>query len=464
MITLLLLVMNQLTPWSLTVLAYPFDVNGRVLTEDEIALSDVLISVYENPSGALVRISNTDAYGYFGIYNLASGSYNLVFEKKGYETYTKTISSSGSWINLGDMKMSYALQLSTTILSRVTPPGKTLVLPFTLSNAGEEEQECRLNITSPEGWKVKVTDINGELVGLRLPAGVTTTLNLEITVPLNASGENDISLRVSGLTTIDLSLTIKIEEEIQVAELKAKYPSQSVQLGSTINYMITIENPSQTDELFDLSAPEIPAGWEIVFKAVEAQEIGAVLITANGIETIIAEVTPALNSIPGEYLISIEAISKSIQGNITLTAIVTGAYDVDIDISALFMEIDAGTTETVTINVTNTGYSPLTNLEILITSTPSNWIVETSPLKHPTLDPNESIEFQISIQVPAEAARGDYLINFRPSMDQISQNELVEQQIRVTANPEAALGIYGLALVMVALAAVFLILMKFRRR
>lgn len=269
--TILLVVVFQLTPWSLIVTAQ-FDVNGRVISDDGTILSDVLIYVYTSGAGggSFVTISSVDPWGYFGIF-LGAGSYDLVFKKTGYVPYTTTISGSDTWINIGEVQMTTALQLSTTILNRVTSPGNTLVLPFTLSNAGEEEQECKLNITSPEGWKVKVTDINGELVGLRLPAGVTTTLNLEITVPLNASGENDISLCVSGLTTIDWSLTIIIEEEeIQIAELKAKYPSQSIPLGTTANYELTIENPSQTDELFDLSTSEIPSGWQIVFKAIES--------------------------------------------------------------------------------------------------------------------------------------------------------------------------------------------------
>ena len=467
--TLLLVVTIQLTLSSPTVLAAEFDITGRVFSDDRTVLSGVLISVYEKPNEILFTDFYTNADGYFNIYWIPSGTYDIVFEKKGYVTYTKTISSSKSWetINLGEVIIAKALQLSTTILSRVTTPGKTLVLLFTLSNAGEEEQECKLNITSPEGWKVKITDQNGELDGLRLPAGVTTTLNLEITVPLNATGENDINLRVSGLTAINWPLTIKIEEEeIQVAELKAKYPSQSVPLGTTANYPLTIENPSQSDELFDLFAPSIPAGWELVFKADEkSKEIGAVLIGAKETEILTVEITPSLNSTLGEYLIPIEAISTSARGSITLKTIVSGSYNARVRADLLFVEIQAATTETVTVTVTNTGYSPLTNVELLITSIPSSeWTVETTPLKQTTLNPNEAVDFQIYIRVPAEAARGDYLVELQPSMDQIAAEELESLEIRVTVNPETAWGIYGLALVMAALAFVFLVIMKFRRK
>ncbi|MFX0195139.1 MAG: NEW3 domain-containing protein [Candidatus Hodarchaeota archaeon] len=125
----------------------------------------------------------------------------------------------------------------------------------------------------------------------------------------------------------------------------------------------------------------------------------------------------------------------------------------------------AATTQTVTVTVTNTGYSPLTNVELLVTSIPSNeWTVEINPLKQTTLNPNEAIYFQVYIRVPAEAARGDYLVELQPSMDQIAAEELESLEIRVTVNPETAWGIYGLALVMVALAVVFLVIMKFRRK
>ena len=117
----------QLTPSSQTVLAdndKEFGVVGIVLTDDGTALSGVLISVYEIPSGSRVKISNTDSGGFFGIYNLPSGSYNLVFEKKGYVSVTKTISSVSSPIELGYVQMPKALQLSTTTSSRVASPGE----------------------------------------------------------------------------------------------------------------------------------------------------------------------------------------------------------------------------------------------------------------------------------------------------------------------------------------------------
>jgi len=579
---LLLAVVIQLTLLAPSVLAQDEDFHVQGIVEsaaDGTALSGVLISVYATPGGSLVKMSSTDVNGYISLRDIPAGSYNLVFEKQGYETYTTSISSTDETINLGFVRMSNALQLSSTASSRVTSSGKTLVLPFMLSNAGAEEEEIVFTIASPEGWDMKITDTNSELLMLQLPAGDTTSLNLEIEVPLDAMSEYNIQVTISGSKTLEWPLTIIVEEEdtqllgsdfpsksgrlgsiiefpvtiqnpfdvrtafrlemlnvpeawevairdidrelvnavllgpnqsinviveaeipenanegayaftvavtapyiadtmrLEVlviesfaeAKIQAKYPSQSVPLDSTVEYEITIENPSQTDELFSLSAPEIPVGWELVFKAVkedeQTQEIGAVLIEALEAENIIVEITPSLNSDLGEYLIPIEAISSGARGSITLKTIVSGSYDARVRVDSLFMEIQAATTETVTVTVTNTGFSPLTNVELLVTSAPNDWTVETSPLKHATLNPNEAVEFQVSIQVPAEAARGDYLVEFQPSIDQIAMEALEPPEIRVTVNPETAWGIYGLALVMAAFAVVFLIMMKFRRR
>jgi len=573
---MLLLALSLQLMLSPTVSSVEYPVTGKTLNEDGEALSKVTVFVHDTASGGLAGKAYTDSLGSFKI-DLPYGRYDLVFKKKGYATYTKTVSVAWPGVNLGDMQLSKALKLTITSSSRVANPGKNLALSFTLSNAGEEEEECTFNITSPEGWDVRVTDESGELAELRLPAGSTVSLNIEIAVPQNASGENGIKLTVIGSTIIELPVRIAVEEEetpllacefpsktgkpgsivnfqVQihnpfnvrtrfslaavfvpedwevlirntnqelvnevlletdqsinlvieaqvpknvsegnyeftlkvessycsdalvlkvsskgssvtaakyVVELKSKYPSQSVNLGTTARYPVTIKNLNQTDEVFELSALSIPPGWQIAFKTSEGQEVWAVLIEANGAETINVEITPSLNSTLGSYLIPIEAKSPRTRGVITLEAIVSGSYNIRIDVLPIYTQIKAGATQTITAKITNTGHSPITNVEIEIISSASGWKIETSPLKLSTLEPNEAKEFKVSIQPPEGTAPGDYLIKIKASSDQISSEE---QVIRVTVTPETAWGVYGAAMVAVAIAAIILVLKKFRRK
>lgn len=201
--------------------------------------------------------------------------------------------------------------------------------------------------------------------------------------------------------------------------------------------------------------------WEIVFKTNDDQEIQAVLISPLTTEKINVEVTPSLKSTPDTYSLTILAESIHIHGSVTLNAIIAGSYKVSMDVSSIYTKIKAGATQTINVEVTNTGYSPINNVNLELTASPEGWNVEISPFKISTLNPNEAETLKVSIQPPEGTAPGDYLIKIRTVSDEVSSGEEV---IRVTVSVGTTWGIYGIAMIAAALGIFVLVYKKFRRR
>ncbi|MCW4049094.1 MAG: NEW3 domain-containing protein [Candidatus Bathyarchaeota archaeon] len=539
-----------------------------VYFKSEVLVSDILSGKY------LFKVSTNDK-GAFKI-NVDRADYELVFKKRGYVTQSHTVSLGYARTfeySFGKIKFETCLKMESISSCRTVNPGERLVVPFQLFNEGEDDEDCLFHTIFPEGWEAVITDQIGEVESLNLSPSDSAQLNLEVFVSSTASGLNKVQLIIIGETTINQTLLLSVEEEVEAflsctypsisgqqgdtidfrvelsnpfyfearfgfeivlapecwnthvlnselekineiliegnsgceilveveiplnatlesyniilktssanhsdelylkvlveseeipdaAEIKAKYPSQSVQLGKKVVYPIMIENSLESEELFQLSAYDAPTGWDIVFKTGEGQEIQAVLISAGTTEEINVAVTPSLNSNPDTYSLTIVAESIHIQGSVTLNAIIVGSHEVSMDVSSIYTQIKAGSTQTINVKVTNTGYSPINNVKIEIPSYPEGWNIETLPLKISTLNPNEAETFQVSIQPPEGTAPGDYLIKVRTHSDQISTEEV----IRVTVSVGTTWGIYGIAMIAAALGIVVIVYKKFRRR
>ncbi|MEM2094434.1 MAG: NEW3 domain-containing protein, partial [Candidatus Bathyarchaeia archaeon] len=492
------------------------EISGRTVDDRGNKLSEAIVNLYDSSGTELISNAYSDEEGVFHLYFRSegepTGNYLVIFKKKGYVTYSKTLSI--TWpgkdvINLGDVQLSPSLKLTMTVTSRETAPGTRLDLPFTLSNVGKDEvEECSLLVSCPSGWDVKIVDENTPLTGLRLYPSSTIQLKLRVVVPVGASGENLLTLTAAGSINVSQMVTIIVTEgeesvlscqypsvsgylggtvsfqctvqnpfisdlrlglslesvpkgfrcyiknsekalvnEIQLQpgksigitvdveidrqaelglnefvlkatskdvnatlrlkimvreyagsiQIKSKYPSQVTTQGATVKFPISIRSFSQTEEVFTLSAEEAPTGWQISFKTQDGQEIRSLLIAADGVETINVFVTPSINCPPGTYRVPIEVSSERTSANATLETVVSGSYGISLDLSTIYLSIQAGSRQSLTAQIRNTGYSPLTNVEVVTTYLTSGWNFETAPLRVSVLEPNARVQFQITI-------------------------------------------------------------------
>jgi uncharacterized membrane protein len=239
----------------------------------------------------------------------------------------------------------------------------------------------------------------------------------------------------------------------------SKYPSQSITLGKTTVYPLTISNPG-TKQLVALKAEGVPSGWTVAFKTSEGKQINSILVEAESIESVNFEVTPSLSSTKSTYTFTVTSTGDYSSGKIALDASIGGSYGLTMTVDSLYFATNAGSTYSESITLTNTGYSSLNNLQLSLTY-PSGWTVTSTPIKLTTLDPNKKATFTLSITTPSGTAAQDYLVQLTATSDEV---ETSQQSIRVTVNVESSLSIYGIILLVVAAGAFALLYKKMRRR
>jgi len=139
---------------------------------------------------------------------------------------------------------------------------------------------------------------------------------------------------------------------------------------------------------------------------------------------------------------------------------VTGAYDVELELSTLYTTITIGACIEFTVEVTNMGHSPLTSL-YLDAAVPDDWDVTATPSQVASLDPRESTRFTIVMETPTDTVAGDYLITVQALSDQAESDEA---DLRVTAKASTSWGFIGIGLALVVLIGLVIAFTRFKRR
>ncbi len=553
------------------------NVHGTVVDEKDQPLENVKVKAYDS-SGSLEATEYTDEDGFFRF--SLGGSYTIIFEKEGYATVEKSITVTDAPVKnkindpvkMGEIVLQKALTMSASVLSRVVNPGDTILLPFSISYAGEEDEEVDFSIDSPEGWETRILDQTGEIKRVFLTEG-SLSLNLEVTVPSTASGDAVVSLTASGLTSSTLQFTLftLIEREI---ELTSTFPYVSAELGRTIYYPLSIENTGETDETLDLIGV-VPEGWKIYFVTGDQMEVLSLYLTAGQSESLTVKVVQPEEVVVGEYVLSINAVSgdgglrdsldlavnlrevtsdvevistytdvtfeagEDIKYPITiwnkgdnevmflvtvlsvpekwdavftsddtevssflvlaeesmslelevdppstvgpgsysivilvesddgvvsevidLRASVVGSYELEVELSTLYETIKIGSSETITVEVSNTGQTDMTTI-YLEAEAEEDWEVSINPVQVASLGPRESTRFTITIETPADTVAGDYLLDITAMSDQAESDEA---QLRITAKASTSWGFLGLGVAGAVIIGLIVVFMKFKRR
>jgi len=186
------------------------------------------------------------------------------------------------------------------------------------------------------------------------------------------------------------------------------------------------------------------------------------LSTSTGTK-ILVNATPAywLLPEPGEYQITVEATSGELTGTIELTAVVTSTY---IMVLAPTEEqyntkVTAGRDNFFSVEVQNKGTAAIDDIDFS-TSKPSGWTVEFSPSDIDSIAAFDSQTVEVNIKPPAKTIAGDYLVSLTAKGQQISD----DIDIRVTVETPTIWGWVGVAIIVLVIAGLVYIFMRFSRR
>jgi len=164
---------------------------------------------------------------------------------------------------------------------------------------------------------------------------------------------------------------------------------------------------------------------------------------------------------PGEYQITVEATSDEVKGTIQLTAVVTATYAMSLTTpdGRLNTTATAGKDNYFSVVIANGGSAPIDNITFS-SDKPSGWTIDFTPKEIDSLDSGASQTIDANIKPPAKTIAGDYEITLKADGKQAKD----DIAIRVTVETPTVWGWVGVVIIVLVIAGLAFVFMRFSRR
>jgi uncharacterized membrane protein len=264
-----------------------------------------------------------------------------------------------------------------------------------------------------------------------------------------------------------ISPLFSAEKEPELVKLTAKYPALSATSGSSYEFEVELSySGGDTPKVFDIKAT-VPSGFNYQVNRSYGSGANIASIQLDPAksytpETLKLTVAPYfwLAPMPGDYKVTLEAISGTVKGSIELKAVVTAKYELKLETSQglLNTNVTVGKDNYFSYKVKNTGTAALdkVNFSQSVRGGPSGWSITFDPKNIDSLPVNSERDIQINIKPPEKTIAGDYEINLKASTE--SNNASDKLDIRVTVLTPTIWGWVGIGivvLVVIGLVAMF---------
>lgn len=261
--------------------------------------------------------------------------------------------------------------------------------------------------------------------------------------------------------------TTPAEQPPDTVKLTATYTKLEGTAGSSFEFEVKITYNGQKDRIFDLAATG-PKDWQIYITPSypKDKQIKDVMIEGQKgyAETILVNAsTPLyLKPDPGEYKISLTATSQELTGSIDLTAVITAKYDLTLKPSNQLYntKVTAGKDNFFSVDLNNDGTAPISDITFS-SDKPEGWTIEFTPKDVSTLAADQTQTIDVNIKPTAKAIAGDYSVSFRAASAKATAQNL---EIRVTVETPTIWGWTGVGIIVVVIAGLAFIIMRFSRR
>lgn len=283
-----------------------------------------------------------------------------------------------------------------------------------------------------------------------------------------------LSLLLVSLLVISPAAAILAQEEEEAPPetitLTTTYSKLEGISGAAFEFEVDLRYEGAEARAFDLAAtgppewavyitPSYPKDKIIKDIRLEPVEPGSTYGTVK--ISVMAAPVYALRTEPGEYPITVEASSGEISGSITLTAVITATYEmVLVPTEELYnTTATAGRDNYFSVTVANDGSADINNITFSFNK-PTGWTIELSPDKIDSLGSGNSQTIEVNIKPSAKTIAGDYQISLTAKGKQISD----DMDIRVTVETPTVWGWVGIGIIVLVVAGLIYIFMRFSRR
>lgn len=255
------------------------------------------------------------------------------------------------------------------------------------------------------------------------------------------------------------------EEKI---ELTATHTTLEAESGGSFEFEVKLKYQGTEARIFDLSATG-PKDWSLFItpsypKDKRIKDVRIEPGLGSNTETILIQAAPPywLLPDPGEYKLTVEATSGELKGTIELKAVITAKYKLSLlPVTERYnTNVTAGKDNAFSVKLSNDGSAPIDNIT-LSSDKPEGWTIDFTPKEVSSLGVGKDQTIDVNIKPPARTIAGDYSISLRASGKEATAERL---EIRVTAETPNIWGWVGVGIILVVVAGLVLIIMRFSRR
>lgn len=356
------------------------------------------------------------------------------------------------------------LTLFTPYTGLSVTPGETIDYSVDVINSGSSILNVTFQLEGlPKGWEHSITSGGRDVKQLSVKGNSEEEMNVEVTVPLDADkADYRFRLVANGEGNNDASLPFLVtvsEQGSFQTELTSEQSNLEGHADSSFSYTVTLKNRTANEQNYALSS-SAGSGWTVKFKS-GSDSITSILLEPNESKDITVDVTPPENVEAGEYEIPIKAATSNTSAELTLEAVITGSYGLELTTPTgnLSTDITAGDERVVDLVVRNTGTAPLLDVSIK-SNTPPNWETEFDTSTIPEIKPGEEKTVKATIKASDEAIAGDYVVTFTASAPETSS----EATFRVSVETSTLWGIIALLIIIGVIAGLYYLVKKYGRR
>ncbi len=258
--------------------------------------------------------------------------------------------------------------------------------------------------------------------------------------------------------------------------ISCKYPAVEITPGESAEIIVEVNyltyQGAGLGRRFDLLTTT-PKNWAVFITDQYKKETKISAVTINPGEALSVAIRIVIAPPfwympePGEYTVTLEVVGttqedKELKGSIDLKAVISEYHVLTLvpTMERYNTSATAGRDSYFSIELLNEGTSPIDDIT-LSSEKPEDWTIEFSPETVDALNAESSRQVEVNIKPQPRAIAGDYYITIRAEGKQTSARKI---DIRVTVETPTIWGWVGVAIILLVVAGIVYIFMRFSRR
>lgn len=353
------------------------------------------------------------------------------------------------------------LELVTAYPAVAVAPGSDVSFDIDVTSTTVARVDLEVNGV-PQGWNAQLLGGGNVVDGVLVQADEATSIRLDVTVPIDATGSHTITVDADdGTRTDTLELAIRVSEDAAGdVTLTTNAPSLTGASDETFGFSVTFRNDTPEDLIVSATA-QGPAGWQVETQLTAETQAASVEVEAGSTTNISVDVTPAPGVEAGTYPIRVEATagSRTVTGD--LAVVITGSYELSLSTpdQVLSTRGSAGGAIRQQLTVTNGGTAPIEEVTFAATA-PSEWEVTFEPESIAGLEPGTTETVTAVIVPSGDAIAGDYAVTLRSTSTEAEDSI----EMRVTVETSLLWGIVGIAVIIAVFVGLGWVFRRYGRR